>query len=82
MVEASAKEKGVTTGSLIAKINELHNLGLLRGHLKEAAHEVRFGGNEAAHGDLAPVDHETAEVRDNADEQRGRARTSADHQCR
>jgi uncharacterized protein DUF4145 len=61
VVEASAKEKGVTRGSLIAKIDELHNQGLLRGHIKEAAHEVRFGGNEAAHGDLSPVDHEAAE---------------------
>ncbi|WP_405822168.1 DUF4145 domain-containing protein [Streptomyces sp. NBC_01390] len=61
VVEASAKEKGVTRGNLIAKIDELHNLGLLRGHIKEAAHEVRFGGNEAAHGDLTSVDHEVAE---------------------
>ena len=45
VVEASAKEKGVTRGSLIAKIDELHEQGLLRGHIK-AAHEVRFGGNE------------------------------------
>lgn len=61
VVEASAKEKGVTKGNLIAKIDELHKLGLLRGHIKEAAHEVRFGGNEVAHGDLSPVDHEAAE---------------------
>ncbi|WP_369387897.1 DUF4145 domain-containing protein [Streptomyces sp. CG1] len=61
VVEASAKERGVIKGSLIAKIDELHKLGLLRGHIKEAAHEVRFGGNEAAHGDLTPVDHEAAE---------------------
>ncbi|MFD5837647.1 DUF4145 domain-containing protein [Streptomyces collinus] len=61
VVEASAKEKGVARGSLIAKIDELHQLGLLRGHIKEAAHEVRFGGNEVAHGDLTPVDHEAAE---------------------
>ncbi|MFE4962317.1 DUF4145 domain-containing protein [Streptomyces sp. NPDC056660] len=61
VVEASAKEKGVIRGSLIAKIDELHEQGLLRGHIKEAAHEVRFGGNEVAHGDLSPVDHEAAE---------------------
>jgi hypothetical protein len=61
VVEASAKEKGVASGSLIAKIDELHRLGLLRGHIKETAHEVRFGGNEVAHGDLTPVDHEAAE---------------------
>ncbi|MEV6395406.1 DUF4145 domain-containing protein [Streptomyces sp. NPDC051907] len=60
-VEASAKEKGVTNGCLIAKIDELYKLGLLRGHIKEAAREVRFGGNEVAHGDLIPVDHEAAE---------------------
>ncbi|MFE7028935.1 DUF4145 domain-containing protein [Streptomyces sp. NPDC057621] len=61
VVEASAKEKGVSRGSLIAKIDELHRLGLLRGYIAEAAHEVRFGGNEVAHGDLTPIDHEAAE---------------------
>lgn len=61
VVEAAAKEKEVTRGSLIARIDELHQLGLIRGHIKEAAHEVRFGGNEVAHGDLTPIDHETAE---------------------
>ncbi|MEV6583362.1 DUF4145 domain-containing protein [Streptomyces sp. NPDC051582] len=61
VVDASAKDKGVAKGSLMAKIGELHRLGLLRDHIKEAADEVRFGGNEAAHGDLDPVDHEAAE---------------------
>ncbi|GHD38461.1 hypothetical protein GCM10010335_37220 [Streptomyces galbus] len=61
VVEASAKKKGITKGNLIAKIDELHKQGLLRGHIKEAAHEVRFGGNETAHGDLTPIDHEMAE---------------------
>lgn len=61
VIEASAKDKGVVRGSLVAKVDQLHSAGLLRGHIKEAAHEVRFDANEAAHGDLSPIEHEAAE---------------------
>jgi hypothetical protein len=53
VVEATAKAKGITTNGIASKINELHSRGYIREHVKEAAHEVRFGGNEVAHGDLA-----------------------------
>ncbi|WP_260639823.1 DUF4145 domain-containing protein [Streptomyces angustmyceticus] len=53
VVEATAKAKGITVNGIASKINELHARGLIREHVKDAAHEVRFGGNEIAHGDLA-----------------------------
>ena len=52
VIEATAKEKGITTGNLFAKIDELHTQGLIREHIREAAHEVRLEGNDIAHADL------------------------------
>ncbi|MCW2873421.1 MAG: hypothetical protein JWL99_4741 [Streptomyces oryziradicis] len=52
VVESTAKAKGITSGSLDKKIDQTFENGLIREHVKEAAHEVRFGGNEVAHGDL------------------------------
>jgi hypothetical protein len=52
VVEAAAKAKGITSGPLIKKIDELHAQGLIYEHVKDAAHEVRHGGNEITHGDL------------------------------
>ncbi|MGW5788485.1 DUF4145 domain-containing protein [Streptomyces sp. NPDC003757] len=62
VVEATAKSKGITSGSLEKKIDKLFDQRFIREHVKDAAHEVRFGGNEVAHGDLvaAPMDHDTA----------------------
>lgn len=51
-VEAVAKAKGVTQGSLVAKIDELYNRHLIYENVRDAAHEVRFIGNDAAHADL------------------------------
>jgi hypothetical protein len=51
-VEATAKDKGITTGNLQAKIDRLHANQLISEDMKEAAHKVRFAGNEAAHGDI------------------------------
>ncbi len=63
VVEATAKAKGISTNGIASKINELHSQGFIREHVREAAHEVRFGGNEVAHGDLAQgsLDKEEAE---------------------
>jgi hypothetical protein len=52
VVEAAAKAKGITGGPLVKKIDDLHAQGLIYEHVKDAAHEVRHGGNEIAHGDL------------------------------
>jgi hypothetical protein len=51
-VESVAKAKGITNGRLQAKIDKLCSDGHISEAMKEAAHEIRFAGNEAAHGDL------------------------------
>lgn len=62
VIEASAKQKGVTKGNLFEKIEALEKENHLRPHIKEAAHEVRHLGNEVAHGDFVdPVEAEEAE---------------------
>ncbi|WP_231156973.1 DUF4145 domain-containing protein [Streptomyces sp. CNZ748] len=62
VVEATAKDRGITTGTLEKKIDKLFEQQLIREYVKDAAHEVRFGGNEVAHGDLVaePMDNATA----------------------
>src|ERR1700722_5870220 len=52
VVEATAKDKGIPSGNLQAKIDRLHSNGHISEAMKEAAHEIRFAGNEVAHGDL------------------------------
>lgn len=53
VVEATAKERGVTKGNLMDKIDTLAKQGVISDAMKDAAHEIRFAGNEVAHGDLA-----------------------------
>lgn len=52
VVEATAKERGILRGALHAKIDALHAQGDIRGFTKDAAHELRFLGNDMAHGDF------------------------------
>jgi uncharacterized protein (DUF305 family) len=52
VVESVAKQKGITTGNLQGKIDNLYKDGHISEAMKEAAHEIRFAGNEVAHGDL------------------------------
>ncbi len=62
VIESTAKDKGITTGNLNSKIDALASAGLIRAGVKEAAHEVRWSGNDVAHGDLArTIDAEEAE---------------------
>lgn len=62
VIEATAKEKGINKGMLQAKIDEMAKQSLIRAHIKEAAHEVRYLGNDMAHGDFVdPVDCEDAD---------------------
>lgn len=56
VIEASAKEKGVTTGSLYEKIDKLAEQMHVRSMLADAAHEVRLAGNDMAHGDFATAE--------------------------
>ncbi len=65
VVEATAKEKGITKGRLQEKIDALAAQGLIRDHTRQVAHEVRLDGNEVAHGDLTsqpPDPDEAAET--------------------
>jgi hypothetical protein len=52
VVEASAKFRGAAGRDLAKKIDSLAEKGLIRHAMKEAAHEVRHWGNDAAHGDF------------------------------
>ncbi len=51
-VEATAKERGFTKGTLETKIKKLAEAGHISETMTIAAHEIRFAGNEVAHGDL------------------------------
>jgi hypothetical protein len=63
VVEASAKDHKVTSGNLRTKIDELAKAGVISESMKDAANEIRFAGNGAAHGDLVDeaVEREDAE---------------------
>ncbi|MET9297786.1 DUF4145 domain-containing protein [Micromonospora aurantiaca] len=61
VIEATAKAKNIKNGSLADKIDKMHDEKLIREHIKEGAHEVRYLGNDMAHGDFVdPVDKEDA----------------------
>ncbi|MBM9432350.1 DUF4145 domain-containing protein [Flaviflexus equikiangi] len=56
VVEAVAKDKGATTGNLYKKIDKLADDRIISPLTAETAHEIRFMGNDMAHGDfVAPV---------------------------
>ncbi len=52
VVEATAKQQEIRTGNLMAKIDALYKAETIGKGVKEAAHEIRFMGNEMAHGDF------------------------------
>lgn len=63
VIEATAKDKGITSGKLYDKIEALEKAGLIRAHIKDAAHGVRELGNEMAHGDfVTPISDEDTEL--------------------
>jgi Domain of unknown function (DUF4145) len=64
VVEATAKQQGVVAGKLIAKIDALAEAGKISEHMKAAAYEIRFAGNEAAHGDLVENAIDLTDARD------------------
>ena len=61
-IEATAKERDINKGNLASKIDQLASAGHISEAMRLAAHEIRFAGNEAAHGDLInePVDFAAA----------------------
>lgn len=63
VIEATAKEKGITKGQLYDKIEKLATEGLIRTNIKDAAHSVREFGNDMAHGDfVTPIGDEETQL--------------------
>ncbi|OMC28191.1 hypothetical protein A5739_02925 [Mycobacterium colombiense] len=63
VIEATAKDKGITTGTLYDKIEALATAGLIRAMIRDAAHGVRELGNEMAHGDFVdPISAEESQL--------------------
>jgi hypothetical protein len=63
VIEAAAKDKGITTGVLASKIDQMFDKHLVREHVRDEAHEVRHLGNDMAHGDFVePIDKDDAEA--------------------
>jgi hypothetical protein len=59
VIEATAKQKGITSGNLQSKIREMEGQNLIRPNIEAMAHGIRGYGNEMAHGDfVAPVSAE------------------------
>jgi Domain of unknown function (DUF4145) len=52
VLEATAKDKGITAGVLKNKIEEMANQNLIRPDIKAVADGIRDYGNEMAHGDF------------------------------
>lgn len=55
VIEASAKDRGITSGNLKTKIDAMKDADLIRPAMAAQAHEVRFAGNDMAHGDIDVV---------------------------
>ncbi len=53
VVEATAKDKGIMTGSLSEKIQKLEQKGFVREGVRKMADQIRLFGNSVAHGDFA-----------------------------
>lgn len=53
VVEATAKERNATGNTLYARIEKLKDEQIIRAVIADAAHEIRFFGNDIAHGDFA-----------------------------
>lgn len=51
-VEATARNQKIDGRDLIAKINGLRDAGIIRQRLADAAHAIRYLGNDMAHADI------------------------------
>lgn len=49
VIEATAEHSGISGTSLLAMIDRMHAAGLIRSHVHEGAHEIRWLGNNFAH---------------------------------
>ena len=63
-IEQACKDKGQTSGKLVAKIKKLRDTGQITQDLNDWAHEIRIVGNEAAHDDPLPDDNAKKEATD------------------
>lgn len=52
VIEATAKAKNITMNGIYPKIEAMAKQGVIREHVKDAAHELRHLGNDMAHGDF------------------------------
>lgn len=52
VIEATCKDKNVTSGTLKAKIDAMHASDHINAFTKEVAHTIRTFGNDMAHGDF------------------------------
>ena len=64
VIEATAKEHGITNGTLVSKIDELKKQDVINKTTQEAAHEIRHLGNDMAHGDFATTSVTEIEARE------------------
>ncbi|MFZ4894647.1 DUF4145 domain-containing protein [Plantibacter sp. Mn2098] len=55
VIEATAKDRKIVSGSLVQKINKLDEEGHIRRGTKDMAHALRILGNDMAHGDIDDV---------------------------
>lgn len=64
VIEAAAKSKNVTDGSLVTKIKKLVDDGHLRPGVQAVADAIRVLGNDIAHGDLTdpPTEEDADDV--------------------
>ena len=63
VIEATAKDVGITSGKLTSKIEAMAAAGLIRNIIKDAAHRIRQLGNDMAHGDFVdPVSAEESRL--------------------
>lgn len=63
VIEAVAKDKGIERGSLVVKIDKLHEENIIKDFTKETAHVIRAFGNDMAHGDFSvEVDKEDCDA--------------------
>lgn len=63
VIEATCKDKGVIKGVFSVKIDEMASKNLTRSFTQDEAHELRFLGNDVAHGDFVEeVDADDADA--------------------
>ena len=63
-VEATAKQHGIETNGLVSKINGLRDAGIIRARIADAAHAIRYLGNDMAHADVGerPSDEDVSDT--------------------